>query len=165
LDAFAIIRNQHPNAALYLVGGHFGDDYYKSVVKRIESDLQLSGHVHVLGSRNDVSLILSCCDIGVLSSISEGLPVSLLEYGLAKLPVVCTNVGDCSYVLGAGRFGKLVEPNQPENLAQSILAFLNNPSQMKETGEELHHHIIQEFSRDSALEKILAVYNGLNNYK
>lgn len=161
LDAFKIVKEKYAYATLYLVGGHFSDEYYHSIVNRIENDQELNSFAHVLGSRNDVSLILKSCNVGVLSSISEGLPVSLLEYGLAKLPVVCTNVGDCALVLDHGRCGKLVEPRNPELLAQSIISYLDNPSQMEADGDNLNQRVLQEFSRDSALEKIVSVYKRI----
>lgn len=161
LDAFLAIKNQYSNAGLYLVGGHFSDEYYNGLVQRINGDEQLKNHVHILGSRNDVAEILSICDIGILSSQSEGLPVSLLEYGLAKLPVVCTNVGDCSFVLDSGRFGKLVQSGQPTELAEAVIWFLQNPDEMKKIGQAFKLHIVNEFSRDGALSRILNVYNKL----
>jgi glycosyltransferase involved in cell wall biosynthesis len=162
LDAFLLIKNHHPNAGLYLVGGHFGDEYYTGLVQRINNDEKLKNHVHILGSRNDVAKILISCDIGVLSSLSEGLPVSLLEYGLANLPVVCTNVGDCSFVLDSGRYGKLVPPSQPSALAAAVLLLLQNPDDMHSLGQAFKQHIIKDFSRDGALDRIINVYNGLN---
>jgi len=162
LDAFLIIMNHHPKAGLYLVGGHFGDEYYTGLVQRINSEEKLKNHVHILGSRNDVAKILTSCDIGILSSLSEGLPVSLLEYGLAKLPVVCTNVGDCSFVLDSGRYGKLVPPHHPSALAEAVLSLLQKPDEMITLGQAFKQHIINNFSRDGALNRILIVYNSLN---
>jgi glycosyltransferase involved in cell wall biosynthesis len=161
LDAFLIIKNQHSNAGLYLVGGHFSDEYYNGLVERINSDEHLKNHVHILGSRNDVAEILSSCDIGILSSQSEGLPVSLLEYGLAKLPVVCTNVGDCSFVLDSGRLGKLVQPGKPAELAEAVLLLLQNPVEMQAMGQAFQQHIVKEFSREGAIVRIINIYNSL----
>jgi glycosyltransferase involved in cell wall biosynthesis len=158
LDAFVLLRKSYSKIALYLVGGHFADDYYYSISKRIADDENLNGYVHILGSRNDVAQILSACDVGVLSSLSEGLPVSLLEYGLAKLPVVCTNVGDCSYVLGHGKYGKLVPASNSELLAQSIKFFLENEDVAKLTAQNFRNHVISEFSKEGALSKIIEVY-------
>ncbi|TCO06862.1 glycosyltransferase [Natronoflexus pectinivorans] len=161
LDAFILMKKQHENAVLYLVGGHFSDDYYFSLIERTKSDENLKGSVHILGSRNDVAEILSACDIGVLSSLSEGLPVSLLEYGLAGLPVVCTNVGDCKFVLDGGKLGKLVEPANSTELAEALKSMLVNPQTMKEFGSAFKNHVHKEFSKDGAMNKIIDVYKSV----
>jgi len=161
LDAFKKIKQHHQNAALYLTGGHYNDDYYHSVVNRVKVDNELAGSVHVLGSRNDVAAILKTCHVGVLSSASEGLPVSILEYGIAGLPVVSTNVGDCSLALDNGRCGILVKPGDSEQLANAILHLLSNPEEMNLLGILLKNHILKEFSKEGAMTKIITVYTRL----
>lgn len=161
LNAFEIVLSQYPQARLYLVGGHFNDAYYHSIINHISQNNQLAEKVHVLGSRNDVEAILSACNIGVLSSVSEGLPVSLLEYGLAKLPVVCTNVGDCALVLNNGECGKLVEPQNHIVLAQTILYYLNNNHEAKKDASLLNSRIINDFSIKGAIANIINVYKKM----
>ena len=73
---------------------------------RVQERIQqhgLESHVFLLGSRSDVPSILSGCDIGVLSSASEGMPLALLEYGVAGLPTVATRVGQVPEILDEGR--------------------------------------------------------------
>lgn len=161
LNAFSVVKQAYPNAALYLVGGHFNDDYHNSIVTRIENDKTLNGSVHVLGSRNDVADILTNCHIGILSSLSEGLPVSLLEYGLAALPVVCTKVGDCEFVLDNGTFGKLVEPSNSQQLADAIIRYASHSEEMTTSGQQLRTHILRNFSKEGAILNIKAVYSAL----
>ena len=161
LDAFKIVANKQNSARLYLVGGHFNDDYYRRMVDKTTNEADLKGKVYILGSRNDVSAILAECQIGVLSSISEGLPVSLLEYGLSNLAVVCTDVGDCSLVLDGGRCGRLVPPNNPEALAKEILFLLENIDEAKKLAEALNNRVLTDFSKKGAIEKILKIYKNL----
>ena len=161
LNAFNLVTQKHHTARLYLVGGHFNDDYYRDLVKRTENEELLKGKVHILGSRNDVADILAECQIGVLSSVSEGLPVSLLEYGLSKLAVVCTDVGDCSLVLDGGKCGKLVPPNDAEALAKEICYLLENREEAENLAKELNKRILEEFSKKGAVEKIVNIYKTL----
>ncbi len=161
LDAFKIVQAKYLSAQLYLVGGHFNDEYYNGISQRIRSDLILTNCVHILGSRNDVAPILSACDIGVLSSVSEGLPVSVLEYGLAGLPVVCTKVGDCTYVLDNGNCGRLVDPGNYIELAKAIIELLDNPDKAKSLGNNLKERINSVFSINGAVTQILDVYNKI----
>ena len=158
LDAFSVVVKKYPRARLYLVGGHFNDDYYRGIVDRVANEQDLLGHVHILGSRNDVAAILSVCQMGVLSSISEGLPVSLLEYGLSGLPVVCTNVGDCSFVLDNGKCGRLVEPNNSDALAGEMLFMLEQKDRAREMASLLKERVLKEFSQTEAINKIINEY-------
>ena len=161
LDAFSIVVKKHSQARLYLVGGHFSDDYYHNIVSRVESETDLKGRVYILGSRNDVAAILSVCQMGVLSSVSEGLPVSLLEYGLSELPVVCTNVGDCSLVLDNGKCGRLVEPNNPEALAGEMLYILEQKEKAGELAGLLKERVLKDFSKAGAISKIIGEYQTI----
>ena len=73
-----------------------------------------SNSVFIYGSCSDTFNILKLSTIGVLASKSEGLPLALLEYGLANLPVVATNVGDCHRVISNINEGLLVESGKHE---------------------------------------------------
>jgi glycosyltransferase involved in cell wall biosynthesis len=161
LDAFKLVSNDYPEARLYLVGGHFNDSYYEQLKSRIYTEEALNRKVFILGSRNDVAAILSTCDVGVLSSLSEGLPVSLLEYGIAQLPVVCTNVGDCGLVLDGGRCGELVPAKDADALAKGIFSVLDNPETAQKKAGLLKERVEVEFSRSGAIKKIMNVYGSI----
>ncbi len=66
-------------------------------------------------------------DVFVLPSLTEGLPITLLEAMLSKIPVIATKVGGIPEVLQNGKGGVLVEPGKPEALAEAILQIHNNP--------------------------------------
>ncbi|GAO28525.1 glycosyltransferase [Geofilum rubicundum] len=68
LDAFKKVVEVYPGARLYLVGGHFNDDYYRHLQGRLKNETDLNERTFILGSRNDVAAILASCDVGVLSS-------------------------------------------------------------------------------------------------
>lgn len=161
LDAYKKVVKTYPEARLYLVGGHFNDDYYRHLKNRLENEAELSEKVFILGSRNDVATILATCDVGILSSMSEGLPVSLLEYGMAQLPVVCTNVGDCGFVLDGGRCGELVPPKDAGALANGIVSVLNHQDEAQRKAILLKGRVEAEFSRKGAVQKILDVYHSI----
>ena len=63
-------------------------------------DNHLKKQVFIYGSQSNINQWLQQADMGLLSSVSEGLPVSLIEYAQAKLPVVVTDVGQCQWVVG-----------------------------------------------------------------
>ncbi|MDX1940145.1 MAG: glycosyltransferase, partial [Saprospiraceae bacterium] len=160
LQGMAIISKKHPQLKfkLWLVGRDYDDLYSKELKSFIESEF-LQYYVFLLGSRNDVSDLLSQSHIGVLSSESEGLPVALLEYGLAGLPVVCTSVGECPEVLGHGKYGIVVPPKSPEQLAEALALLINEPAERKRLGTALQVQVQQHYSRDAIMKGLLELYH------
>ncbi len=76
----------------------------------------------------------------VLSSLSEGQPISLFEAWAAKLPVVVTNVGEVGRLVKDGENGYVVEPGNAKQLAQAILKVLRGkkkPTQMLKAGYQM----------------------------
>ena len=80
----------------------------------------LSDRVELLGARENVSELLARADVFVLSSRSEGFPVSVLEAMAAGLPVVATAVGGVAEAVVDGETGILVAPADPEALAAAL---------------------------------------------
>jgi glycosyltransferase involved in cell wall biosynthesis len=121
----------------------------------------LDHNVTFLGQRHDVPRLLRACDIGVLSSKSEGLPVSLLEYGLAELPVVATRVGQCEEVLDFGRAGILVPSQSPAELAEALLSLLESPERRASFGQKLLHRMKTAYSAAPIMKQITGVYDDV----
>jgi glycosyltransferase involved in cell wall biosynthesis/peptidoglycan/xylan/chitin deacetylase (PgdA/CDA1 family) len=82
--------------------------------------LGLESRVRLAGERHDVPDLLAAADVFVLSSVSEGLPVSVLEAMAAELPVVASRVGGLPELVRDGETGLLVEPRNPEQLAAAL---------------------------------------------
>ena len=72
------------------------------------------------GASDQVEQFLSTLDVFVLSSITEGLPLAVLEAMAAGLPIVSTNVGGVPEVLPEGVAGWLCPPGQPDAMAQKM---------------------------------------------
>ena len=158
LRAMAKVRRTHSRAHLLLVGA-FLDREYAASLRRLVSELGIESSVTFLGERNDVAAILRMSDIGVLSSISEGLPLSLLEYGGASLPAVATSVGQCADVLDHGMAGTLVEPNSPDELADAIGQLLDAPEKRAERGSRLHEFVRRTFDPAAIMNQICDIYD------
>ncbi|MEW4925254.1 glycosyltransferase family 4 protein [Algibacter sp. 2305UL17-15] len=160
LKAFCIVNKVKPYWTLHLIGKDFQDDYSKKVRNKIVS-LNLSNSVFIYGSCQDTMSILSQCDIGVLSSKSEGLPMSLLEYGLAKLPVVVTNVGDCNLVVVNDDVGRLIDSNNEKELSKAILELTEDAVLRKQLGMSLFYHIKENFGKKQAIENLIKIYQNV----
>lgn len=160
IRAMAIIHERVPDAHLLLVGVDSKDDYSDSLKRTVE-ELELVSYVHILGGRTDVGGILKECSIGVLSSASEGLPVALLEYGVAGIAPVCTDVGDCAAVVRNGECGFVVPPGDPEALAAALTQLLGDSLLRVEMAREFRRHIDECYSASSAARKLIEIYDNV----
>lgn len=157
LHAFRKVLGKMPEAHLLLVGAA-NDPIYLQKIGETISQASLARNVTWLASRTDIHQILRQCDIGVLSSASEGLPLALIEYGMAGLPVVATNVGQCAEVLDQGRAGLLVPASSSEALEHALLLLLRSAKVRKEMANNFASRVAQHYSADSAIKKICEVY-------
>ncbi len=160
LEAMRLLIADVPGAHLLLVGDYADKAYCDSVIQRI-SALGLSRQVTYLGARHDIPAILRECAIGVLGSSSEGLPLALLEYGMAGLPAVATNVGQCPEVLDDGAAGVLVPPSSPQSLADALRSLLASPRDRAELGTRLKTRVESQYSAERVMARICEVYRQL----
>lgn len=155
LRAMARIAREEPRAHL-LLAGEANDRNYAEEMRKLAVELGVADHVTFLGPRADVGRVLAGCDIGVLSSRSEGLPVALLEYGEAGLAVVTTDVGDCREVVeGAGR---VVAAGDDAGMAEAVLAYSRDPEARRADGAKLRERVRARWSREAAVRELEEVY-------
>jgi glycosyltransferase involved in cell wall biosynthesis len=160
INAFKGVVKLYPEWTLHCVGKDFNDDYSKLINGEVEK-IGLNNSIFFYGSKPDISNILNQCTIGVLASKSEGLPISLLEYGLAGLPVVVTDVGDCAKVVLHNECGIVVPKENPKELAKSILNILKNKERSNRYGYELKLRVQEEYSEAKYIKNLMAIYNSI----
>jgi glycosyltransferase involved in cell wall biosynthesis len=157
VDAMKLIAEAEPSATLLLVGDHANSVHVARIKERIGQH-GLTGQVFLLGSRHDVPSLLSGCDVGVLSSASEGLPLALLEYGMARLPAVATRIGQVPEVLDEGRAGLLVTPGRADELAAALLRLFRSAELREKLGWELGTRVREHYNEAAFLRRILSIY-------
>jgi glycosyltransferase involved in cell wall biosynthesis len=97
-----------------------GDGPDRTAVEAEIRRLGVEDRVQLAGERSDVPELLAASDVFVLSSRSEGLPVSVLEAMAAELPVVASRVGGLAELVDDGATGILVPPGDEPALAQAL---------------------------------------------
>ncbi len=162
LKAFEQVHETHREYHLLLVGEDKNDAYSQKIKAFIKAN-HLQDNVHILGTRSDSADILLASGMGILSSESEGLPVALLEYGLAKLPVVCTEVGQCAEVLGHGVHGEVVPAKDSEALAESMLKLIEDEKYRESMASKLNAHVRENYSSKAVVQKLVEIYNEVLN--
>ena len=98
-----------------------GDGTCMLPLKQLTQELGLDDNVCFLGQVSDVPRLLERASLFVLSSISEGISLTLLEAMARGLPVVATRVGGNPEVVVDGVTGILVPPRNPQALAKAML--------------------------------------------
>ncbi|HKQ33642.1 MAG TPA: glycosyltransferase, partial [Thermodesulfobacteriota bacterium] len=121
-------------------------------------ELRLSNRVIFLGQRNDVRELLLGCDLFVLPSLFEGLPLSVMEAMAAGKPVIASDIGGVNELIRDGETGYLVPPGDTHALARSINTLISDPAlarRMALAGKTL---VEKEFSADSMVAGVTDIY-------
>ncbi|MBV5330680.1 MAG: glycosyltransferase [Chlorobium sp.] len=118
--AAARVLEQLPQVRFVVVGA--GPE--KEKLEALCDDLGIKSFIRFLGECLDVPSILSCIDIGVLSSSSESFSNAIVEYMAAGLAVVCTNVGGAREAIEDGFNGFVVEAGDFEKIAECIAVII-----------------------------------------
>lgn len=154
LNVAVKLKESHPDWTFHLVGKDFNDAYSNTIKEWIALH-HLENTVFLYGTQKEVGAILSQSDIGVLTSVSEGLPVALLEYGLHQKPVVVTRVGQISSVVVDGESGFLVPSEDGAVFYQRLVTLINDEKLRNKLAEHLHQKIEAEFSEKAIIQQYL----------
>jgi glycosyltransferase involved in cell wall biosynthesis len=156
-DAAPTVIRHHPEVHFVWVGRGPLQRKLRDQVDR----LGLSGRVHFVGERHDVPDLLAASDLFVLPSQFEGLPLSLLEAMAAELPVVATRVCGTAEVVCSGCSGRLVQSEDPSDLAAGILEALEHPELAASWGRAGRLRVEQEFSSARMASETAGLYDKL----
>ncbi|CAM5798267.1 Glycosyltransferase OS=Rhizobacter gummiphilus OX=946333 GN=A4W93_21260 PE=4 SV=1 [Rhizobacter fulvus] len=121
-------------------------------------ELGLGGRVRLLGHRNDVAALLDACDLFVLPSLYEGLPLGVLEAMAAAKPVVATSIGGTDEAVIDGVTGRLVPAADSGRLAAAINELLTDCTLARRMAEEGQLRVRQQFSADAMARGAQAIY-------
>ena len=157
VDALARLADRHPSLHVAIAGrGDLEDD----LAARARAH-GLANRLHLLGLRSDVSAVLAAADIFVMPSLSEGLPLAVLEAMFAGCPIVASNVGEIATVLDDGKAGVLVEPGNPAALAGAIDALLDDPAHAAKLGARAAARACAEYDISRMVRRDAAAYEQL----
>jgi glycosyltransferase involved in cell wall biosynthesis len=129
-------------------------------LRMLAADQGIADRVALLGFRKDVPDILAAADVFVMPSLSEGLPLALVEAMAAGLPVVVSDVGGVSEVAVAGREAILVPPGDPARLAAGVATLLRDSGARSALGTAAHERAVRDFSVSTMCEAYERLYRG-----
>ena len=138
-----------------------GDGQERTRLQEEVNRLGLGARFHLLGHREDIPELLAACDVFVLPSLFEGLPVSVLEAMAAEKPVVATVIGGTDEAVIDGETGLLVPPNDPDRLTAAIRRFLESPELARRLAAAGRARVRGRFSATSMAAGVEHVYQEL----
>ncbi|MFH1615845.1 MAG: glycosyltransferase [Planctomycetota bacterium] len=142
IQAAQLILKEFPKTVFIFLGKDVRNGELQNMVlfKGLQDKILFPGY------SKDVAVWLKCFDIFVLPSLSEGMPVSVLEAMYCALPVVATDVGGVAEVVVHQETGILVPPADPVLLAKEIKYLLNNPERRDILGQNGRNRAEKNFT-------------------
>lgn len=165
LYAFYDLQKRCDKARLYILGGT-DDETYRDECMDLIRRLGLT-QVHVEGHIDTVSY-MERMDFTVMTSISEGQPLAVLESLAAARPCVCTNVGNCAGLLddpsdGCGRAGLCCNPMDISAIAQAMEQLCLNGELRRQMGENGRQRVRRCFTHELMTKRYFEVYKEVMN--
>ena len=157
IEAIALIRRSVPDAHLLLLGK--GEE--EGALRSLARSRGVESAVSFAGFRTDIHHCYRLMDVSGLTSLSEGLSITLLESMKYGVPVVATRVGGNPEVVVDGVTGFLVPPRNPAAFAERVVQLLRDPALRRVQGAAGRHRIEEEFSLAATAARYARVYEDV----
>jgi glycosyltransferase involved in cell wall biosynthesis len=158
LQACALLTDKI-NVRLVLVG----EGNQRRNLEAFAVKLGISERVHFLGYHPNAYNLLPAFDVFVLSSHTEGIPISLLEAMQAGIPIVSTNVGDIGTVLDHGRCGRLIDKGDVESLAKALTEVHDNPHEFVVMTAAARQRALEDYGVYAMSNRYAEIYKWLKS--
>jgi glycosyltransferase involved in cell wall biosynthesis len=164
LRAAKIVLDSCPDVTFVIVGGEkMNGDI--SRLEELATGLGIRKRVIFTGFRQNVFDIMHTFDLFVLSSLYEGLPMALLEAMSMGKPAVAPQVGGIPEVINDGLNGFLVQPKNPEALAERILQLLQDHVLYNKMSQNAAQVVRERFSIQEMVRRVEQVYSDVLNHR
>jgi len=164
--AFEAATHRYDHLELIILGPTEEDEVYYNECLALIKDFKLES-ISFLG-RVDVKAYLPTFDIMLLTSISEGQPLAVLEGMAAGIPQICTNVGSCKELLTGmsdddlGHAGLIVPVMDIEKIASAIEVLAKDKDLRQQMGMIGHNRVKKFYQKQDFLDKYELVYRSFS---
>lgn len=160
LEAYKNIYYEGLDWTLHIVGEVSDKEYFNEIISFINLH-KLNENVFLYHGCFDIENILKQSSIGVLSSDTEGLPLSLLEYGLVGLPVIVTNVGQCNALIKHDFSGLVVNKDNPKEFSLALKRMMESKEDRTRFGNNFKNDILSKYSKEKFIKELKKIYKTL----
>jgi glycosyltransferase involved in cell wall biosynthesis len=144
IKAFADLVRDSQRVKLIIAG----EGPLRTELEDLVGKLALSNHVRFLGYEKNIVRFLSAIDVFILPSLTEGLPISLLEAMASGKPVIASGVGGIREVIQNNINGIVIPPMDAKAILDSIKFLYHNKEQRTRIGFEGKKHVTVNFSSE-----------------
>lgn len=138
-----------------------GDGILRKEIERLIVEAKLRQQFFLMGWRRDIPRILSIMDIFVLTSLWEGLPISVLEAMVSSKPVISTDTGGVREVVFEARTGFLVPQRDMRTMSERVISLLKNEALRKKIGIAAKASLGDNYSLANMARNTENLYNDL----
>lgn len=158
IDTIAKLRTDHK---LEVEGHICGDGPLLETMRQYAKTKGVAQFIHFQGFVQDMEPEWASMDALLMPSDHEGLPMTLLEALLRKIPVIAHNAGGIPEVLDNGSSGVLVDNHSATGYADELAKFIKQPELAKQLAANGRNHIENEFSKRENVQKYEALYQAV----
>ena len=160
LRAAGLLLKDHPEARFVLAGE--GVDPCNKELSKLIDKLSITGRVHLLGERNDMSRVAAALDIATSSSSAEAFPNVIGEAMSCGVPCVATDAGDSAFIIGGT--GRLVPPRNSGALAAAWRELIEmGEGARRKLGEEARQRVLENFSIEAIAKSYESLYQQVTS--
>jgi glycosyltransferase involved in cell wall biosynthesis len=154
IDALPLILDAVPTARFVI----FGKGKEEAALKEKARSIGVDSSLLFAGFKSDIERYYAAMDVSVLTSLTEGLSISLLQSMQHGLPVVVTHVGGNPEVVVDGETGFLVPARDPTEFAEKVIALLRDGDLRHRMGESGRRRVSEAFQVERAADRYLEIY-------
>jgi len=154
IEALGLLADRYPRLHVAISGRGGLHDALEAQAEA----LGVGRRVHLLGLRADVPAVLQAADIVALPSLSEGLPLALLEGMFAGRAIVASDVGDVRAALADGDAGVIVPPGDVTALAAALDRLLGEPDYARRLGAAAARRARDEYDVERMVDRYVDLY-------
>lgn len=161
--AMGKVKKDVPNVKLYIIGDYCIDENkgFKGELDNIIIKNNLENYIYFTGWREDVMEIISLMDFLVLPSRSEGFGRCIVEGMAIGKPAIGSNVGGIPDAIKHNKTGLIVEPNNPQKLADAIIKLAHDKELRQRLGAAARKEAFEKYSIQKNIEGLEKVYREL----
>lgn len=154
LETASRVGRLRPDAHFVIVGDG-------ELLPEMRREAQRTGiSCHFLGMQSEIEVCLAASDAVILTSDNEGTPISLIEAGMAGLPVVASDVGSVREVVDDGVTGWLAQP-KAEALSSAVLELLQDSTEATRRGNNAREFTQTKFGYSRFIREYQQLYEGV----
>jgi glycosyltransferase involved in cell wall biosynthesis len=142
-----------------------GEGPLRQELERKRDRMGMGERFQLLGQRTDIPELIAAMDAYIITSLREGMPITLIEAMMSAKPIVSTAVGGIPDTLADDEDGLLVEAGTSEALVEALMGLLERPEKMRDFGLKAREKALKWYAPEKVLDQLEAIYAEIMNRK